>query len=50
MTREAAMLTEVSEDPSKRFVWLWASPQCLIAPRKLSTLPEYDAVAASLVA
>lgn len=48
MTREATLLTEVSEDPSKRFVWLWQSPQCLIAPRKLTKLPTYDAVAASL--
>jgi lipoate-protein ligase A len=48
MARESAMLMEVSDDPSKRFVWLWQSPQCLIAPRKLSRLPGYDDVAKAL--
>jgi len=45
LEREACLLAEVSEDPSKRFVWLWQSPQGLIAPRKLSKLPGYDRVA-----
>jgi lipoate-protein ligase A len=48
MARETAMLMEVSEDPSKRFVWLWQSPQCLIAPRKLSRLPGYADVTDAL--
>ena len=48
MARETAMLMEVSEDPSKRFVWLWQSQQCLIAPRKLSRLPGYADVADAL--
>lgn len=48
MEREAALLTEVSEDPSKRFVWLWQAPQGLIAPRKLSRLPHYADVAEGL--
>jgi lipoate-protein ligase A len=48
MARENALLMEVSDDPSKRFVWLWQSPQCLIAPRKLSRLPGYGDVAQEL--
>ncbi|MFP7671931.1 lipoyl protein ligase domain-containing protein [Marivita sp. S0852] len=44
MNREAALLAEVSEDPTKRQIWFWQSPQCLIAPRKLSRVPGYDAV------
>lgn len=48
MEREAALLAEVSEDPSKRAIWLWQSPQGLIAPRKLSKLSGYDDVASDL--
>lgn len=48
MEREAALLAEVSRDPSKRVVWLWQAPQGLVAPRKLSRLPGYDAVAQRL--
>ncbi|SHH98753.1 lipoyl protein ligase domain-containing protein [Marivita hallyeonensis] len=48
MAREATLLADVSENPDKRVVWLWRSPQCLIAPRKLSRLPAYGAVAQSL--
>ncbi|MCK0150440.1 hypothetical protein MWU54_10425 [Marivita sp. S6314] len=49
MTREAALLADVSENPSKRHIWFWQSPQCLIAPRKLSRLPGYDTVTADLL-
>lgn len=48
MEREAALLAQVSEDPEFSRIWLWQAPQGLIAPRKLSRLPDYDAVARDL--
>lgn len=48
LEREAEMLAEVSETPTKRFIWLWQSPQGLVAPRKLATLPGYDSVSDQL--
>ena len=44
MQREAALLANVSENPTKHFVWFWQSTQGLIAPRKMSRLPGYDAI------
>ena len=48
MAREAELLADVSNDPSKRTLWLWQSPDSLIAPRKLSKLPGYEDVARTL--
>lgn len=48
MAREAELLAKVSNDPSQRFLWLWQSPNGLIAPRKVSKLPGYEDVARTL--
>ncbi|MGX9357456.1 lipoate--protein ligase family protein [Roseobacteraceae bacterium S113] len=48
LAREQEMLAEVSADPGKRFVWLWQSPQGLVAPRNLAVKPGFDAVCAEM--
>ncbi|WP_425041575.1 lipoate--protein ligase family protein [Primorskyibacter sp. S187A] len=46
--REAAYLDDVSRNPEKRHLWIWQSPQCLVAPRNLAVLPEFETVSAEM--
>ncbi|WP_425091410.1 lipoyl protein ligase domain-containing protein [Tropicimonas sp. S265A] len=48
LARELELLNHVRLSPEDRFLWLWQSPQSLVAPRKLSKLPGYEAVCADL--
>lgn len=50
LAHEAALLAEVSAAPGRRHLWLWQSPQALVAPRKLAALPSFQAAAAQLEA
>lgn len=48
LAREAELLAHVAANPKARFLWFWQSPQSLVAPRKMSTLPGFDEVAEEL--
>ncbi|MDJ0859137.1 MAG: hypothetical protein QNJ03_08655 [Dinoroseobacter sp.] len=48
LAREAELLAHVAANPGARFLWFWQSPQSLVAPRKMSTLPAFDAVSEEL--
>lgn len=45
LTREMDMLAAVSEAPFERRFWVWQSPQALVAPKKMASLPGFEAVA-----
>lgn len=42
LAREMVLLGEVSEAPSERRLWLWRSPQALVAPKKMASLPGFE--------
>lgn len=48
LAREMALLEEVSLAPDRRVLWLWQSPLCLVAPRKLAAMPGFDAAVAAM--
>lgn len=50
LAREGEMLGAVAGDAAQRHLWLWQSPQCLVAPRKLGLLPGFEGVARDLAA
>ncbi|MEL7027296.1 MAG: protein ligase [Pseudomonadota bacterium] len=45
LAQEAALLDAVAAAPDRRFLWLWESPQALVAPKKLAAKPEFAAAA-----
>ena len=50
LAREQELFHRVSENPDQRFLWLWQSPQCLVAPRKFASYPGFDAACTELSA
>lgn len=44
------MLGEVAQDPSRRMLWFWESPACLVAPRKLGQKPQFAAASTASAA
>jgi lipoate-protein ligase A len=41
LSREAELLDRVVNTPEERYLWLWQTPQCLVAPRKLCVMPGF---------
>lgn len=50
LAREMKLLGEVSAAPQERRLWFWQSPQALVAPKKMASLPGFEAAAAGMAA
>ena len=50
LAHEMTLLGEVSAAPGARRLWFWQSPQALVAPKKMASLPGFDAAADKMAA
>lgn len=48
LAHEMALLGQVSKGLSERHLWLWQSPQALVAPKKMASLPGFPGAFADL--
>jgi lipoate-protein ligase A len=48
LARELELLTHVRDSPDAQVLWLWQSPQSLVAPRKMAKLEGFEATTDAL--
>lgn len=48
LQQEMTLLQMVSQDPQRRFIWLWQGDRSLVVPRKLAVHPNFEDTAANL--